>query len=87
MNKYSGRCPSAGRRWPLPSCTAGRATALEGRFELNRFRRLTPEQVGFPGNLRPRCQGKLNWVGDELDISYPTRARPAARCDPRWALT
>jgi hypothetical protein len=46
-------------------------STLEGRFELNRFARLAPEQVGFLETF-VRCQGKLNWAGDELGLSYPT---------------
>lgn len=72
MNKYSGRCPVCGQEMAITKlhCRAC-DSALEGRFELNRFARLTPEQVGFLETF-VRCQGKLNWVGDELDMSYPT---------------
>jgi len=58
-------------RLQCPSCS----TALEGRFELGRFHRLTPEQLSF-AELFLRCEGKLSWVAEELGISYPTvRAR------------
>ena len=72
MNKYSGRCPVCGQEMAVTKlhCRAC-DSALEGRFELNRFARLTPEQVGFLETF-VRCQGKLNWVGDELGLSYPT---------------
>lgn len=46
-------------------------STLEGNFALNRFAGLTADQVGFLETF-VRCQGKLNWVGDELDLSYPT---------------
>jgi hypothetical protein len=46
-------------------------SALEGTFALSRFARLTPEQVGFLETF-VRCQGKLNWMGEELNLSYPT---------------
>ena len=72
MHGYSGRCPVCGEemvvtRLHCRSCDS----ALEGAFALNRFARLTPEQVGFLGTF-VRCQGKLNWVGEELGLSYPT---------------
>lgn len=72
MNKYSGRCPVCGQEMAVTKlhCRAC-DSALEGRFELNRFARLTPEQVGFLETF-VRCQGKLSWVGEELDLSYPT---------------
>jgi hypothetical protein len=46
-------------------------TGLDGNFSLNRFARLTAEQIAFLETF-VRCQGKLSWVGDELDLSYPT---------------
>ena len=50
-------------------------TALEGHFEMGRLYRLSPEQLAFVEHFL-RCEGKLNKVGDELGVSYPTvRAR------------
>lgn len=46
-------------------------TALEGRFDLGRIFRLTPEQRHFV-EIFVRCEGKLNRVQEELDLSYPT---------------
>jgi hypothetical protein len=46
-------------------------TALEGRFGMERFLQLTPEQLHFV-ELFVRCEGKLNRVQEELDLSYPT---------------
>lgn len=72
MNKYSGQCPVCGQEMVITRlhCRAC-DTALEGRFEATRFSRLGLEQVDFLETF-VRCQGKLNWVGDELGLSYPT---------------
>lgn len=50
-------------------------TGLEGHFTLGRFHSLSPEQIHFAETFI-RCEGKINRVGEELNISYPTvRAR------------
>lgn len=72
MHVYSGRCPVCGNEMAVTrlhcrSCDS----VLEGVFAPNRFARLTAEQSGFLETFI-RCQGKLSWVGDELDLSYPT---------------
>jgi hypothetical protein len=70
------KCPVCGdtltvSRLTCPSCD----TSIEGRFQFSRLERLPPEQLGFV-ELFVRCEGKLNWVSQELGISYPTvRAR------------
>jgi len=46
-------------------------TALEGRFVMERLFQLTPEQLHFV-EIFVRCEGKLNRVQEELDLSYPT---------------
>jgi hypothetical protein len=46
-------------------------TALEGRFDLGRLFQLTAEQRHFV-EIFLRCEGKLNRVQEELDLSYPT---------------
>lgn len=71
MPTYSGRCPVCGQemlitRFHCRSCD----TTLDGQFTLNRFARLTAEQIAFLETF-VRCQGKLSWVGDELALSYP----------------
>ena len=72
MHVYSGRCPVCGAEMAIARlhCRAC-DTAMEGAFALNRFARLTGEQVAFLETF-VRCQGKLSWVGDELGVSYPT---------------
>lgn len=50
-------------------------TNVEGHFTLGRFHSLSPEQIHFAETFI-RCEGKINRVEDELNISYPTvRAR------------
>jgi hypothetical protein len=50
-------------------------TNVEGHFTLGRFHSLSPEQILFAETFI-RCEGKINRVEDELNISYPTvRAR------------
>jgi hypothetical protein len=50
-------------------------SALDGQFSLGRFYRLSPQQLAFVETFI-RCEGKLNRVQEELNISYPTaRAR------------
>lgn len=46
-------------------------TAVEGHFALGRLHSLSPEQIGFAETFI-RCEGKINRVGEELNISYPT---------------
>lgn len=72
MNRYGGRCPVCGEamivtRLHCRACD----TALEGAFTLSRFASLSTEHLDFLETF-VRCQGKLNWVGDELGLSYPT---------------
>jgi hypothetical protein len=66
------KCPVCGdtlaiTRLNCPSCD----TSIEGRFQFSRLERLPPEQLGFV-ELFVRCEGKLNWVAQELKVSYPT---------------
>jgi hypothetical protein len=50
-------------------------TTIEGQFDVGRLGRLTPEQIVFIETFI-RCEGKLNRMEPELDLSYPTlRAR------------
>ncbi len=70
------KCPVCGEtllvtRLSCPACDTG----IEGRFQFSRIEQLNPEQLAFV-ELFVRCEGKLNWVAQELKISYPTvRAR------------
>lgn len=50
-------------------------TTLSGHFTPGRFAHLTAEQLDFI-ELFVRCEGKINRVGQELNLSYPAvRAR------------
>ncbi len=50
-------------------------TVVQGHFQLNRFSKLNVDQLAFV-ELFVRNEGKLNRVGQELDLSYSAvRAR------------
>jgi len=46
-------------------------TSLEGHFASGHFANLTPEQVTFVLTF-VRCEGKINRMEQELELSYPT---------------
>lgn len=65
-------CPICGDKLAVsrlicPACD----TVIEGRFQFSRLEALTLEQRAFV-ELFVRCEGKLNWVAQELKLSYPT---------------
>jgi hypothetical protein len=65
-------CPVCGERLAVtrlscPTCD----TTVEGRFGFSRLESLNPEHRAFV-ELFIRCEGKLNWVAQELKLSYPT---------------
>jgi len=76
MHLTPSHCPVCGEsltvtRLACPACD----TAIEGRFQFSRLDRLSAEQRNFV-ELFVRCDGKLNWIAQELKLSYPTvRAR------------
>ena len=72
MNQVIGQCPICREtlqvtRLYCPNCD----TMLEGHFALGRFYQLTADQLGFIETF-VRCEGKINRVGEEMGISYPT---------------
>ncbi|MBM4456929.1 MAG: DUF2089 domain-containing protein [Chloroflexi bacterium] len=72
MHLVPSKCPVCGdalavTRLNCPACD----TSLEGRFNFSRLERLSAEQRGFV-ELFVRCDGKLNWVAQELKLSYPS---------------
>ncbi len=72
MYSAPSKCPICGEtlavtRLHCPACD----TTVEGRFQFSRLEALTAEQRGFV-ELFVRCDGKLNWVAQELKLSYPT---------------
>jgi hypothetical protein len=46
-------------------------TSIEGHFASGHFANLTPEQVSFVFTF-VRCEGKINRMEQELELSYPT---------------
>jgi hypothetical protein len=65
-------CPVCGdklvvTRLNCPNCD----TTIEGHFQSSRLEQLSPEHRAFV-ELFVRCEGKLNWVAQELKLSYPT---------------
>lgn len=72
MNKAPNLCPFCHgnmeiSRLHCPSCD----TTLEGHFEATPFSQLNLEQMNFMITFI-RNEGKINRVGEELGISYPT---------------
>jgi len=76
MNAILGQCPVCGEplevtRLHCRACD----TTIEGHFNLGRLSQLTPDQLAFVEIFLKR-EGKINKVGEDLGISYPTvRAR------------
>ena len=54
-------------RLHCPSCD----TSIEGRFSAGHFANLTHEQLDFIVTF-VRCEGKINRMEEELNLSYPT---------------
>ena len=72
MNQIIGQCPICREalqvtRLYCPNCD----TTLEGHFGLGRFDQLMPDQLTFIETF-VRCEGKINRVGEEMGVSYPT---------------
>lgn len=72
MRPIIHECPICGEalavtRLHCPNCDTG----IEGHFALGRFHSLPPDQLKF-AELFIRCEGKINRVGEELNVSYPT---------------
>jgi hypothetical protein len=81
MYPTPSKCPVCGEtltvtRLHCPSCD----TSVEGRFEYSRLERLSSDQRAFV-EMFVRLDGKLNWVAQELKVSYH-RPQPAGRRDP-----
>ncbi len=71
MNPVIGRCPICRDTLEVVRLYCRHCdTAIEGHFSLGRFYQLSPEQLQFVETLI-RCEGKLNRVGEELNLSYP----------------
>ncbi len=72
-------CPVCGEKLAVtrlncPNCD----TSIEGRFQPSRLAQLGTEHRAFV-ELFVRCEGKLNWVAQELKLSYPTVRRGSTK--------
>jgi hypothetical protein len=72
MPEVLGRCPFCGdelqiARLECPQCHI----AIEGRFSLGRFQRLSPDQLAFL-EVFVKNRGVIRDVERELGLSYPT---------------
>jgi len=72
MNQVIGQCPICKdtlhvTRLYCPNCD----TTIEGHFALGRLYQLSADQLAFIETF-VRCEGKINRVGEELGVSYPT---------------
>lgn len=76
MHTVIGQCPICHQELEVVKLYCRHCdTSLEGHFALGRFYQLSPEQLHFV-ELFIRCEGKINRVGQELNLSYPAvRAR------------
>jgi len=76
MNRIIQECPVCGEPLSVTKLHCRNCdTGIEGHFALGRFHSLSPEQLQF-AEIFIRNEGKINRVGEELNISYPTvRAR------------
>ena len=74
MQPIPAKCPLCGGELVVTAMQCRVCdTRFEGRFapRVTPFADLTPEQRAFV-ELFIRCEGKLNCVGEELNLSYPT---------------
>lgn len=72
MNPVLGQCPVCHQQLEVTRLYCRNCdTVIEGHFALGRFYQLSPEQLAFAETFI-RCEGKINRVGEELGISYPT---------------
>lgn len=72
MKPSLNRCPVCGGeltvvRYHCDQCD----TSIEGRFENSAFPGLSAEQLDFIETF-VRCEGKLNRMQEEMNLSYPT---------------
>ncbi|HUI87978.1 MAG TPA: DUF2089 domain-containing protein [Anaerolineales bacterium] len=72
MKPSLNKCPVCGddllvTRYHCNTCD----TVIEGRFENSAFPGLTAEQIEFVKTF-VRCEGKINRMEGELNVSYPT---------------
>jgi len=67
-----GHCPVCDERLEVTRLHCRHCdTSVEGHFSLGYLYELTQEQLKF-AEIFIRCEGKINRVGEELGVSYPT---------------
>lgn len=72
MHPIIGTCPVCGETLAVTRLHCRNCdTIIEGRFSVGAFDRLNPEQLTFAETFI-RCEGKLNRMEKELNLSYPT---------------
>lgn len=72
MNPIPSTCPVCSQTMTVTRLHCQNCdTAIEGRFALGGFDRLSPEQLAFAAAFI-KNEGKLNRLERELDLSYPT---------------
>jgi hypothetical protein len=71
MYAVTGKCPVCGGTLTVTRLHCRHCdSALEGQFSLGHFHQLSPEQLEFLEHF-VRCEGKISWVQQELELSYP----------------
>lgn len=64
-------CHICGQKYHVTEVQCGHChTTVKGHFALGRLHQLTPEQLDFV-EIFIACEGKINRVEQELDLSYP----------------
>lgn len=72
MNKLPTVCPLCGGEVAVTRIHCRECeTTIEGRFTAGPFAALTHEQLDFIETF-VRCEGKINRMENELNLSYPT---------------
>ncbi len=72
MHPIIGTCPVCGETLAVTRLHCRNCdTTIEGRFSVGAFDRLNLEQLAFAETFI-RCEGKLNRMEKELNLSYPT---------------
>jgi len=72
MNNVLGQCPVCNESLEITRLYCRNCdTTIEGHFHTGRLSQLTPDQIVFV-EVFLKNEGKINRVGEELGMSYPT---------------
>ena len=72
MNNVLGQCPVCSESLEITRLYCRNCdTTIEGHFQIGRLSQLTASQLEFVEIFLKR-EGKINKVGEELGVSYPT---------------